>query len=63
MERCCECKYWRPSSVHPAYGKCRWATDLPVTLPVPYRNVNVETNALDGTDCPCFERKEMGHER
>lgn len=65
MERCCgKCRWLQCVAGSPS-GRC--------TYPMPdwlKRSVlRGATNGLDdvqymhwGTDCPCFERKEMGHE-
>ena len=51
-KRCGLCRHWKPFQGTKQVGTC--------TFPVPSSVTRMDDymSAIDGTDCPCFERKE-----
>lgn len=63
MERCCGgCKWWSEKRhILSRERLCAWPIVLPDGLKVSHIGRKYMTFEM-GTDCPCFERKEMDHE-
>lgn len=63
MERYCgTCKYWQERSTRDGHSRCHVPIDeMKIPNSLYYQVIALERTlckATDGTDCPCFERKE-----
>lgn len=53
-QRCGLCKHWEP------FKRTRQAGTCEVPVPSSVTRMDEYMDAIEGTDCPCFERKESG---
>lgn len=54
-QRCGVCRWFNPAGRDEwVCGDCEWVSPIPL----PWSLVHIGPADSDGTDCPCFERKE-----